>query len=132
MLLRRDEYAYRVLTEARMGVRGGDDKRRRYRIPDMMVAPVLDNPTRIVLEQPLMVLEILSPDDCMSDVVRKCADYEEFGIPQIWVVDPESREVWMVRGGIAREVAAKAASFRAAERDVVVDFNEAFASPDFV
>lgn len=132
MLLRRDGYAYRVLTEARMRVRGGGDERRRYRIPDVMVAPVRDNPTRIVLEPPLMVLEILSPDDRMSDVVRKCADYEAFGIPQIWVVDPESREVWTVRSGIAHEVPAKVASFQAAERDVVVDFNEVFASPGFV
>lgn len=131
MLLRRHGYAYRVLTEARMRVRGGGEESRRYRIPDVMAVPVRENPVRIVLEPPLMVLEILSPDDRMSDVMRKCADYEAFGTPQIWVVDPESREVWSARGGVLHEIASKVSSFQAEGQEVVVDFNEVFASPGF-
>jgi len=40
-----------------------------------------------------IVVEILSPDDNLAKVVAKCQCYADMRIPQIYVVDPESREV---------------------------------------
>jgi hypothetical protein len=44
-----------VRMEARMRVRPGGEESRRYRIPDVAI-PIRGNPTRIILEPPLMVL----------------------------------------------------------------------------
>lgn len=41
-----------------------------------------------------IVAEILSPDDPMSRVFDKCRHYVRIGIPQIFVLDPESRIAW--------------------------------------
>lgn len=41
-----------------------------------------------------VVVEILSPDDGPSDVVAKCSFYASLGIPYIYVVDPQNREVF--------------------------------------
>lgn len=41
-----------------------------------------------------IVVEILSPDDTMALVFRKCRHYVRIGIPQIFVFDPEARDAW--------------------------------------
>ena len=88
----------------------------------------MSDPTSIILAPPLAVVEILSPEDRFAAVVQKCAEYEAFGVPEIWIVDPRSREVWTVRAGEALLMAGHAASFQCAEGEVRVDFNEVFAS----
>ena len=44
-----------------------------------------------------VVVEILSPDDRFSQVLSKCQFYGELGINHIYVVDPETRQVWCWR-----------------------------------
>ena len=39
---------------------------------------------------PFLAIEILSPDDRHADLMEKIEDYRSFGIPWIWVIDPES------------------------------------------
>ncbi len=46
-----------------------------------------------------VVVEILSPDDAFSRVLRKCSLYEKWGIRQIVVVDPEERIIWRFVNG---------------------------------
>ena len=56
--------------------------------------------TRGVVELPYptsavdVVVEILSPDDSMADVIEKCRAYHAWGFPGIYVVDPDSRSVF--------------------------------------
>ena len=50
-----------------------------------------------------VVIEILSPDDPFSRVLRKCRLYETWGIRQVVVVDPEARVVWRFENGSAKE-----------------------------
>jgi Uma2 family endonuclease len=47
-----------------------------------------------------VVVEILSPDDRMSYLLEKCRSYEAWGFEYIYVVDPDSRQVfrWTARG----------------------------------
>jgi len=40
---------------------------------------------------PLIAIEILSPDDRLSEVRAKLEEYREWGVPHVWLVDPESR-----------------------------------------
>jgi Uma2 family endonuclease len=50
-----------------------------------------------------VVIEILSPDDPFSRVLRKCRLYEKWGIRQIVVIDPEERIVWRFENGVPIE-----------------------------
>ena len=49
---------------------------------------------------PFVVIEILSKDDRHADLMEKIDDYRSFGIPWIWVIDPESRrgEIYTSQG----------------------------------
>ena len=38
-----------------------------------------------------MVIEIISPDDRYSEVLEKLAEYQQWGVPHIWVVDPHRK-----------------------------------------
>jgi Uma2 family endonuclease len=91
--------------------------------------PIRSAPTSIILEPPLAVVEILSPEDRFGAVVRKCADYEGFGIPEIWIVDPQAKGIWAVRDGQAVAVPDLITSFVCDDGPVRVDFNEVFSSP---
>ena len=46
-----------------------------------------------------VAIEILSPDDPFSRVVRKCRLYEQWGIERIVVIDPALRIVWSFENG---------------------------------
>ena len=61
------------------------------------------------LEQPYptkpfeVVIEILSPGDQFSRVLRKCRLYEKWSIRQIVVVDPQNLIVWRFENGAPAE-----------------------------
>lgn len=46
---------------------------------------------------PELVVEILSPDDRWSKVMRKLGEYFEAGVLVVWVVDPETRSIFAYR-----------------------------------
>jgi Uma2 family endonuclease len=50
-----------------------------------------------------VVIEILSPADPFSRVLRKCRLYEKWGIRQVVVVDPKARLIWSFEDGSPRE-----------------------------
>jgi Uma2 family endonuclease len=50
-----------------------------------------------------VAIEILSPDDSFSHVLRKCRLYETWGIRQVIVIDPFKRAVWSFENGSHRE-----------------------------
>ena len=64
----------------------------RYRVPDVlvMVRPFRQT-DRIVLDPPLVIIEILSPDDKVQDTLRRFREYEKFGVRYIVQMDPEDR-----------------------------------------
>ena len=45
---------------------------------------------------PDLVIEILSPSDPNRDRVRKRAIYEQHGVGEFWVVDPDAREIMVL------------------------------------
>ncbi|SRR5579875_408265 len=71
-------------------------------VPDVIaiegVWPSLAYPT----EPFEIVVEILSPDDSFSRILRKCRLYEKWGIRRILVVDPEERIIYALEGGDLR------------------------------
>jgi Uma2 family endonuclease len=46
-----------------------------------------------------IVVEILSPDDRLIHVIRKCHQYERIGIERIFVLDPLENSAWLWNSG---------------------------------
>jgi Uma2 family endonuclease len=72
---------------------------KRYRIADLAVIRK-DAPNESILATPpLLVIEILSPEDRVSRYKERIADYMEMGIQNIWVLDPMKREAFDCSSG---------------------------------
>ncbi len=68
----------------------------RIRIPDLAVVPF--GPTPDVLDDPpVLVVEILSPDDSYPAMKLRCAEYRALGVQDIWILDPQSRTGQMLK-----------------------------------
>ncbi len=62
----------------------------RVRVPDVL----LTRRTRqadVVVEPPLLCVEILSPEDSLAEIKEKAADYFEMGVPAVWIIDSQAR-----------------------------------------
>ena len=55
--------------------------------------------TRTPTEPIHLCIEILSPDDRISEVFANCEDYHAWGVPTTWILDPEWRCAWEFRSG---------------------------------
>jgi Uma2 family endonuclease len=62
----------------------------RVRVPDLVVLRPGPQPD-ILTEPPLLVIEILSPDDSYSDLQERSQDYRQMGVETVWIVDPRTR-----------------------------------------
>lgn len=67
----------------------------RVRIPDVAIVTAEDT-DEVNQRPPLLCIEILSPEDCLSRVPRVVADYLAFGVPLIWIVDPYDSKAFVV------------------------------------
>jgi Uma2 family endonuclease len=65
--------------------------------PDVAYFDDVTTPDEISAEYatvpPVIAVEALSPDDRVNHVAAKVDEYLTFGVKQVWVVDPESRNV---------------------------------------
>ena len=67
-------------------------KPRRFRIPDVLAMREAPK-SRFIRTPPFIVVEILSPEDRVSALGEKSDDYLDFGVPNVWVVDPARRTI---------------------------------------
>jgi Uma2 family endonuclease len=73
-------------------------KPKRFRVPDVCVT--LSEPEeQIFTEPPYIVIEVLSPDDTVRHLLDRGRDYEEFGVRNIWVIDPGRRLAYVASNG---------------------------------
>jgi len=96
ILSRRHSVFPRVELRIRLGVSA-------YRIPDVALyapAPTESVPTF----PPLVAAEIVSPDDRISKAIEKLREYRAFGVPNIWLIDPEVRQLYVFDSSGLREV----------------------------
>jgi Uma2 family endonuclease len=76
-------------------------KTRRFRVPDVAVVLGSKPEGRVITAPPFIVIEVLSPEDRADRVQLKIADYLEFGVAHIWVLDPETKTaVAYTRNGV--------------------------------
>ena len=69
----------------------------RVRVPDLVVLAAGPQPD-VLTDPPLLVIEILSPEDSYSDTQERAQDYRQMGVETIWIVDPRTRTGRMCSG----------------------------------
>jgi Uma2 family endonuclease len=100
-MLKRAEWAVEVFPELRTQTQS-----RRFRVPDVLVTRTDDQFERYITKPPLIAVEILSPEDTLTAMRTKAGEYREFGIENIWIIDPEARVVHRFTGTGLEEVKA--------------------------
>ena len=76
---------------------------RKFFVPDVCVLRVGASAEDILTKPPFIVLEIMSPEDTMRRAAKKAADYLQFGVEHVWVIDPSARLAYRgVASGLER------------------------------
>jgi len=88
-------------TETRMKLRTG-----RYAIPNLAVFWP-EEPPRVPETPPLVVIEILSLDDRLTEVRDKLEEYKAWGVAHVWLVDPHSRRMYTCENGLVETQSLK-------------------------
>jgi len=84
---RRREWRIEAFTELRIRIR-----KDWYPIPDVCVYQEPVPKEEALSRPPVLWIEILSPDDRMTDVWRKADELIANGVPYVWIIDPETLE----------------------------------------
>lgn len=88
----RNEWQVKAFVEQRVQV-----SPTRFRVPDVTVMPGSWKRTPIIMEAPLLCIEVLSPEDRFSRIRSRCQDYFSMGTPEAWIFDPSRREALVLR-----------------------------------
>ena len=83
--LHESEWRIMVSTELRVQVTPT-----RVRLPDVALVQPGRQPD-VVVDPPLLVVEILSTDDTYSDTQERASDYLQMGVKTVWIIDPRTR-----------------------------------------
>jgi Uma2 family endonuclease len=84
--IKRAEWGVEVFPELRTQTASGS-----FRVPDILVIRAGQKFDRYLTQPPLIAIEILSPEDTLRAVQSKAAEYRQFGVDNIWIIDPEPR-----------------------------------------
>lgn len=84
---RRKQWNIEVFPEQRFRIRQG-----RFLIPDICVIRAPRPAEPVFTQPPLIWIEILSPEDRPIRVNQKIRELLDFGVPNIWVVEPATLE----------------------------------------
>jgi Uma2 family endonuclease len=115
-------YGVRTLTETRIEVSS-----QRFRIADLCVVRDTAKPPKILVDPPLLCVEILSPTDRLEDIQERVDDYLAMGVPQVWVLSPRTRRGWVHTADGVRE--AKDGILRTSDPDLAVPIASLFDEP---
>jgi Uma2 family endonuclease len=92
-----DRLSLHPCVETRMRIRPS-----RYLIPDVAVFYPVE-PSEVPVTPPLVAIEVLSPDDRMSDVREKLQEYRTWGVPHVWLIDPRLRRFYVSDPGLIEQ-----------------------------
>jgi Uma2 family endonuclease len=88
-LSRKLVWGLRPYTEQRVQV-----KPTRFRVPDVCAETLPASPDPILRTPPFICIEVLSPEDTLSDMEERVADYLSMGVEHVWLFDPVRRHAW--------------------------------------
>lgn len=89
------EWGIRVRPELRIQVSSGN-----FRVPDVTVLDRSLTIEQVITYPPVAVFEILSPEDTLTRMMTKLADYERMGIKTILVLDPNGKHFRYTAGAL--------------------------------
>ena len=96
----------------------------RFRVPDVCILRRNAPREPIVMQPPLLCIEILSPEDTMLRTRERVRDYLDMGVGEVWVVDAEARSVTVCAG--ATMVEHNTGELTVPETPVVIALAEIF------
>jgi Uma2 family endonuclease len=67
---------------------------RRFRVVDLAVFQGARPEGRYATMPALVVIEIISPDDRYGRLTHRLEDYRRWGVPHVWLVDPELKRLY--------------------------------------
>jgi Uma2 family endonuclease len=65
-----------------------------YCVPDLSIVAGPEPEEAVLSTPPLACIEIFSPEDRMSRMQKKIADYLAFGVRYVWVLDPKTKQAF--------------------------------------
>lgn len=99
------------------------------RIPDLVFAPPgAEFQNGILVQSPLLCVEILSPSQRLSELFAKCEAYHSWNVPYCWVIDPVKHLCWEYHRDLPVQLIPENGSLTAG--DLTVALRELFASTD--
>jgi Uma2 family endonuclease len=113
--VRSEEYNVFPSTEQRIQLRPGQ-----WVVADLAVYHPKEQSEQYPSQPPLIVIEVLSPDDRMGDVMEKLEEYRRFGVLYVWLADPQRRKLYVMESEF-RQVAfweTQQPAFRLGPKDV--------------
>jgi Uma2 family endonuclease len=122
-MLKRDEWDVEVFPELRTQTRATN-----FRVPDVLVTRSSDKFQRYITRAPLIAIEILSPEDSLTAMEKKAAEYRLFGVENIWVIDPDPRVAY--RYGISKLAAVDSGELAVPGSPIRIVLSEMFAELD--
>lgn len=94
LMNREREWRIHVLTAQRVRIR-----ETRYRVPDVVVLAEDAPRPRVIEQAPLLCIEVLSPEDRLSEIAERANDYQTLGVEQTWIFDPVQKRVYVYSAG---------------------------------
>jgi Uma2 family endonuclease len=94
----------------------------RFRIPDVCVVLGQEEQEPILRTPPFICIEILSSADRMSRIQERINDYFAFGVPNVWIIDPRSRQAYRCHSQGMTETAV----LRTENPEIVIPLDELF------
>jgi Uma2 family endonuclease len=67
---------------------------RRFRVIDLAVYRDSRPEGRYATNPAYVVVEIVSPDDRYTELTQRLEDYRRWGVPHVWLVDPELKRLY--------------------------------------
>jgi Uma2 family endonuclease len=122
-MLKRAEWDVEVFPELRTQVAATN-----FRVPDVLVVRAGEAFDRYLTHPPLIAIEILSPEDSLRGMQQKFENYSQFGIPNIWIIDPEPRLAYRYTASGLEEV--RTGELSVPETPIRVALSEMFAELD--
>jgi len=119
---RRHDWQIRAAAELRVQVSRG-----RFRVPDVTVLDRILPIEQVITHPPIAVFEILSPEDTVTRMMTKLADYERMGIQAIVILDPAGTHFRYSEGTLEKlpagafDLPGSACSFDVAEIEKLLD-----------
>ena len=86
---REAEWGILAVVEQRVQV-----KPARFRVPDVSVLTCPPE-GQILSKPPFLCIEILSPGDRMTEMQERIADYLEFGVAYVWLINPQNQRAFV-------------------------------------